>query len=208
MLLDRDLCLRMAEGPALDELGWSTGTVHGRPLEELVAGEPGRTLVAHCRAALEGEARSFEFPLDGRTHFVEAVPVIGFDEGISGVLAVSLDVTDRQQAEEDLRTSERDFRLLTENATDFVSRQDREARLVYASPSSRSLFGFTPDELAGRSGFDFVHPDDLEHVRQTYREVLRTPGGFRRSASACATRTEATCGPRRAVVASPTTQES
>ncbi len=177
VLLDRDLCFRMAEGPALEELGWRTDSVRGRPLEELVAGEAGRALAAHYRAVLDGEPRSFEFPLEGRTHFVEAVPIGGAGDEVSGVMGVSLDVTERQRTEETLRTSERDFRLLAENATDFVSRQDREARLVYASPSSSSMFGFAPAELTGRSGFDFVHPDDVDLVRATYREVLRTPGG-------------------------------
>ena len=175
VLLDSDLCFRMAEGPALEDLGWRTDSIRGRPFEEVVGGEAGRAVTAHYRAVLDGEPRSFEFTLDDRTHFVEAVPITGASDEVSAVMAVSVDVTERRRTEEILRTSERDFRLLTENAADFVSRQDREARLVYASPSSRSMLGFTPDELAGRSGFDFVHPDDVDLVRNTYREVLRTP---------------------------------
>ena len=176
VLFDRELRFRLAEGPALEDVGWRTDVVAGRHLEEVVPGESGRELAAHYGDVLDGEPRSFDFPLEGRTHFVRAVPVTGSDDEVVGVMAVSLDVTEGQRAEETLRTSERDFRLLAENSTDFVSRHDREARLMYASPSSTSLFGFDPSELKGRSGFELVHPDDIELVRDVYRQVLEAPG--------------------------------
>ena len=177
VLLDRDLRFRLAEGPALEDIGWRTDRVRGRRLQELVAGETGRTVATDLRSVLGGEARSVEFPVGDRIHFVKAMPITGSGGEVSGVMAVSLDVTERQRTEETLRSSERDFRLLTENATDFVSRHDREARLLYVSPSSSNISGFAPEQLAGRSIVDLIHPDDVDFVRDTFLKVLNSRGG-------------------------------
>jgi diguanylate cyclase (GGDEF)-like protein/PAS domain S-box-containing protein len=177
LLLDRDLRVRLAEGPALEELGWRTEGVRRRSLGDLLSGDTGRELPERLQAALDGRPCSFEIPLGERSHSVRAVPVIGPADEVVGVLAVSVDVTERRRAEQSLRASEHDFRLLTENSTDVVSRHDPEARLVYASPSSATVFGLDPAEITGRSSFDLVHPDDAPLIQGTLREMQRSGRG-------------------------------
>ena len=46
-----------------------------------------------------------------------------------------------------------------------VSRHDTDGIYTYASASSSALFGYRPDELVGTSGFEYVHPEDLDDVR-------------------------------------------
>ncbi|MBZ0276059.1 MAG: PAS domain-containing sensor histidine kinase, partial [Anaerolineae bacterium] len=70
------------------------------------------------------------------------------------------DITDRKRVEDALRESETRYRLLAENITDLVIRLDPAANYTYVSPSSRRLLGYEPEEMVGRSGFDFIHPDD------------------------------------------------
>jgi PAS domain S-box-containing protein len=43
---------------------------------------------------------------------------------------------------------------------DLVVRVDAKGVILYVSPSFRGL-GYEPEELIGRSGVEFVHPDDL-----------------------------------------------
>src|SRR4029453_5367580 len=38
------------------------------------------------------------------------------------------------------------------------------------------LLGYTPEERIGHSGFELVHPDDVERTRAAFAEVLRQPG--------------------------------
>ena len=35
------------------------------------------------------------------------------------------------------------------------------------------MSGYKPEELVGRSAFDFVHPDDVEHVQRRFAEGLQ-----------------------------------
>jgi len=69
-------------------------------------------------------------------------------------------VFERSRVDEALRASEARFRLLSETAADVVILLDATGTVSYASPSSKELLGFTPEELVGRSVASLVHPED------------------------------------------------
>ncbi len=76
------------------------------------------------------------------------------------------DITERKQAEESLRKSESELRLITENTRDLISitALDMNATFIYASPSYEKVLGYSPDELIGSSGMDFIHPEDKKRL--------------------------------------------
>jgi diguanylate cyclase (GGDEF)-like protein/PAS domain S-box-containing protein len=69
------------------------------------------------------------------------------------------------------------FELLADTLGDMVSRHDRKGVYTYASPATRDLLGYEPEELVGTSGYDLVHPDDLADVRGAH--VAATNGAER-----------------------------
>jgi PAS domain S-box-containing protein len=82
------------------------------------------------------------------------------------------DVTDRVQALEK-------YRLLAENASDIVLEADLEGRIQWISPSSQIL-EWRPEDLHGRSIFDFIFEDDHELVADHRRRVIagENPGSI------------------------------
>ena len=70
-------------------------------------------------------------------------------------------VLERARVDEALRSSEARFRSLSETAADLVMLLDADRNIIYASPSSMGLLGYTPAELLGRSARALVHPDDI-----------------------------------------------
>jgi PAS domain S-box-containing protein len=71
---------------------------------------------------------------------------------------------------EALRAGEQRYRALAENTHDLICELDREGRYTYLSPNYPDALGFTPEELLGRSCFEFLHPEDLSSVRQAFAE--------------------------------------
>src|SRR5579872_1372844 len=67
---------------------------------------------------------------------------------------------------------DRKFRSLIENATDIITILARDGTIQYESPSVTRVLGYTPDELVGRSSFEFIHPEDIEPVVAAFHQVL------------------------------------
>lgn len=91
---------------------------------------------------------------------------------IRRLFGIVQDITERNQMERRLRESEKQYRLISENSLDLISKHksDELSTYSYASPASITLLGYEPEELVGTSAFDYFHPDDIKLV-QDYLSV-------------------------------------
>jgi diguanylate cyclase (GGDEF)-like protein/PAS domain S-box-containing protein len=69
------------------------------------------------------------------------------------------------------------FELLADTLGEMVSRHTPEGIYTYVSASTTTIFGFAPEELIGKSGYDYVHPEDVDDVRGAMAVLLN--GGER-----------------------------
>lgn len=98
------------------------------------------------------------------------------DGSVVGSITVVSNLSQRRRNEEELRRSDRQFRLMIENATDLVTLLDDEGTVRYGSPAVRRVLGYAPDVLVGRSVFEMIHPADVERVRDTFARIVAAPG--------------------------------
>ncbi|HVN50424.1 MAG TPA: ATP-binding protein, partial [Acidimicrobiales bacterium] len=70
------------------------------------------------------------------------------------------------------------FRSLVTNASDIICVTDRNAKLLYSSPSAERVLGHVPGALVGTSVLDLVHPDDRASVLASLSTILDAPRGI------------------------------
>lgn len=173
----------------------------GRPAAELI-GAHTRELLGeefHARVqplhqrALAGEDVRFEHELRnarGELRHLELryLPDRGPDAHIRGVVVMGNDITERKQAEEAVRRSEEQLRLITDRLPAFVSYIDREGRYQFVNRTYETWYGLKTSELRGKRRRDFTTEETAqlaepyerralagEPVR--YENVLRKPSG-------------------------------
>ena len=70
-----------------------------------------------------------------------------------------------KELEKELRKSKERFRLMIESTNDLISTTtfSLTPKYTYVSPSNK-IFGYTSEELIGKSGLDFIHPEDKKRL--------------------------------------------
>ncbi len=103
--------------------------------------------------------------------------------------------TERSRTEQDLQTSENNYRILVENSQQGIA-VFQEGKIVFANPALAALLGFSTEELLAFSPeaiIALIHPDDQEFIiqgiqknidnewpRQTHRVRILHPEGATR----------------------------
>jgi PAS domain S-box-containing protein len=93
-----------------------------------------------------------------------------------------IDITERKKIEDEnklltdeinrnktvqLNEAKNMYRLLAENTVDLVCLHDLDTSFRYVSPSIEKLLGYTPEELIGKLPMEFVHPEDIEILKDS-----------------------------------------
>lgn len=74
----------------------------------------------------------------------------------------------------DRRHSEQLFRALIEHSTDAIALLTRDGTVIYASPSTERITGYTPEEFVGINAGNIVCAEDWQHVE--WSSLLDQPG--------------------------------
>ncbi len=157
----------LAGGTALEQHGLDAQNLIGRHFGELVSQDVVELWGPAYTAALRGERTRFDYrSLDGTYYYDVEVGPIESDGDVVGGLVITRDVTARRKAHTDLAASEREYRSLADRAADVVTRTDTEAQYRYVSPSCAVVYGRRPEEMVGRSVYDYLHPDDHDAQRR------------------------------------------
>ncbi len=68
------------------------------------------------------------------------------------------------------------YRALAESTLDVVVVYNADGTFRHVSPSVKTVFDLGPEDVVGRPGLDFVHPDDVISLRGALAEAKENPG--------------------------------
>src|SRR6266852_40575 len=175
---DAKLSVTSLQGTGLELLGLQPGALDGASLSDYFErqGPDLRFLDAH-RRALRGETSCLEAEWGGRIFDAHLEPLRGVQDEILGVIGVARELAGSKRAEAEIRASERRLRALIENSSDMIALIDAGGTILYASSSTTRILGHALEEFIGRYIFELIHPEDRQHTRTLFSELLEKLGG-------------------------------
>ncbi len=86
--------------------------------------------------------------------------------------AVINDITERKQAEQALRESERMFRSITEQISEVVFVNNSIGEITYVSPVVEKITGYKPDELLGHFFSEYMAEEEIPRAIAMYTDAM------------------------------------
>ncbi|MGA2782858.1 MAG: PAS domain S-box protein, partial [Smithella sp.] len=113
---------------------------------------------------------------DGTKRYVEASVSLRKDSSgkPNGFRGIARDITERKQAEDALRESEKKYRTILEDIEDVYFEVDIKGIITFVNPSSCKMSGYSEEELIGMSFKKISAPDGIEMVTQYFGEIFLT----------------------------------
>ena len=160
--------LGMPAEALLGTLRWDYAWAEDRPHVEQVLGQLAIGAVDVAQVTFRAR-RS-----DGEWRWMEVVGRAYRDpvsQQPDGYVSAWRDVTDRMRAEALLSDSEARYRLLADNAIDLITCIDLDFRRTYASPASKAVLGYAPEEMLGVTPSSVLHPDDAATTNELLQRL-------------------------------------
>ncbi len=160
-VVDPDIRYQLAAGEALTAAGLTPADLEGKTVTEAVPPEVASVFTGNYRRALAGTPFRTEHEFHDRHYVTHGAPLRDAAGYVSAVLAVSYDITDREQAQADRARSEGQLRLLLENVRDHaIFALGPTGNVASWNEGAERLLGYAADEVVGTSAARFFTPED------------------------------------------------
>ncbi|WP_242054631.1 PAS domain S-box protein [Nostoc sp. FACHB-190] len=93
---------------------------------------------------------------------------------ILGVIALASDISDRKQAEEELRQTNTVLASILESTPDFIVVKDRQGRHVALNSNLANFIGLPIEEIIGKDDTEIFPPDVALAIMKKDREIIAT----------------------------------
>lgn len=95
-----------------------------------------------------------------------------FAERISRIIESAKSQQIVEQNEGRILESTLKFKTLTDNSFDIMSVIDASGAIIFESKATNRILGYKAGKRIGKSVFSFVHPDDVQVIKSTFRQLV------------------------------------
>ena len=175
--IDTDQRYRFVNKAFADVIGLPIDEIIGRTVSEFHSEERHQQTLPYIEAALRGEKVTFERSrtgADGVARSYQSTYVPHFDEAgaMLGAYGLTVDITERKQAETVLRDNERRLRLITDNIPGFLIYYDSEQRYRFVNKGIEDLFGVPREDIIGKHSKEIQSEADYQTVSPYLERAL------------------------------------
>ncbi|MDQ6717509.1 MAG: diguanylate cyclase [Gemmatimonadota bacterium] len=159
---DRELNINFNQGGGLKALGIKPGEHAGLNLKTVLgSNDPAFAPLAASLRALRGESARYEMNWRNRSFETRIEPLRSPDGEVIGTVGLAIDVTERRELDDALKTQNVYFQELFESAPVAIVVLDENDRVLRINSEFTRIFGYGPDEILGRRINDLIVPDEL-----------------------------------------------
>jgi PAS domain S-box-containing protein/putative nucleotidyltransferase with HDIG domain len=173
--------IRDVNAALLELIDYTEEELTSRSFLDFVHPEDRQLVAGNYARRLKGEEVPYAYAFriitkHGNVRWVQLNSLMLLWGGRPTVLAFLTDITEGKSAEEALIRQEKRFQALTENSSDAIIVVGRDGTVSYESPSYERISGFKPEERIGTGMYEYVHPQDMKAVANTFARLLENPG--------------------------------
>jgi len=113
------------------------------------------------------------------SHFFFRTDITATDDYFRAIMFIAIGVAvtllseHAERVEKALREREIQFRSLVETTSDWVWEVDAEGVYTYSNPKVKDLIGYEPEEVIGKTPFDFMSPEEEKRVNLLFRDAVK-----------------------------------
>jgi PAS domain S-box-containing protein len=161
--------LQLYEAGSKEELLAGLGKVFGEESYKVFR----EALIALTQDKVLFESEAINYTLSGRKmHIIIKWSLKpGYEQICSKVLVSILDITQRKIAEESLKSSEKKYRDLFENANDAICIVDANLKYLDANIKFMELSGYSKEEILKMGIFDIIPPEQFPRSNEEFKKL-------------------------------------
>ncbi|MBE0586028.1 MAG: PAS domain S-box protein [Desulfofustis sp.] len=179
IIVTRDEKLLMVNPAMARMIGLPAEDLETKPFTDFIHPQDRDMVVHYHRGRLQGKDIPVQYTFrvicnDGTIKWLQLHGALTRWDGATAALSFLTDITERKQAEEQLRDNEANLRSLFNAITESVCLIDRDGTVIAANETLAGRIGKRANECVGKSIFSTIPAEIATHRRRIVEEVVRS----------------------------------